>query len=193
MKRLFLLVTALIMGVSLNAQVLKIGEFGIKAGMNVTNLSNAFDSRTAFYAGLTYEYPIGDNWAFAPEFIFSSQGTKLKASGDYTKLVSSYANIPILAKFYLFDKLSFEFGPQLGFLMSAKEKTKVDGDKSTYTYDNDDTNTFDLAITVGASFHVTSSLYVNMRYNLGLTNMLDEDFYGDNKNRIFQLGFGYKF
>lgn len=194
MKKLVLLFASLMMGVALNAQILNItGQLGVKAGINYTNLSSIYDSRTSFNAGITYEYPITSSWALAPELMFSSQGTKLIESDDYTKIVSSYINVPILAKLYVLKKLSVEFGPQFGFLMSAKEKTEYSGQKSEVAYNENYINTFDLSVALGASFHVTSSIYVNFRYNLGLTDMLEESYFGENKNRVFQLGVGYKF
>ncbi|RZJ55928.1 MAG: PorT family protein, partial [Flavobacterium sp.] len=34
----------------------------------------------------------------------------------------SYLNVPIMAKYYVIEKLSLEAGPQIGFLLSAKNQ-----------------------------------------------------------------------
>eukprot|EP01132_Coremiostelium_polycephalum_P014621 gene14621-17736_t len=78
-------------------------EFGITAGGNYSNFSNAgfaTDPLAGFHAGLTVSYKITDNFLISEEFLYSLQGAKVKDgqfAGQEIKL--SYASVPILLKY----------------------------------------------------------------------------------------------
>lgn len=196
-KVLFLLVAALMVVATINAQEVGSGKFGLKAGASVTFVTNSdADARMSYYGGATYEYRLSSLIALSPELIFSAQGgeseTSYTALGTTvvasTNLNLAYLHIPLLAKFYLGDKFSVDLGPQVGFLLSAK--SKADGVSTKIT----DCNTFDLSIAFGMTYNFMDCFYANARYNLGVTNIADADILGENyKNGVFQLGVGFKF
>jgi hypothetical protein len=60
----------------------------------------------------------------------------------------------------------------------------------------DNYNKLDISIPIGASYQVpTVPIYIDARYNLGLTKLQKELSAGEeaNKNQVFQLTVGYKF
>ena len=85
----------------------------------------------------------------------------------------NYLNIPVLAKFYVWEGVSVDLGPQLGFALNGKNKTKSGG--TEVKTDIDHLNTVDLSFAMGLSYD----------FNMG--------FGGNNQNRVFQLSAGWKF
>jgi opacity protein-like surface antigen len=107
-----------------------------------------------------------------------------------------------MAKYFATEKLSFEFGPQVGFLVSANSKIEnsrtVIGRTETTSRDVDvksSVTSTTFGLNVGAGFDVTKNINVGLRYNLGLTKVNKNSISGesDTKNNVFSLSLGYKF
>ena len=122
----------------------------------------------------------GTEFYFGPKFGFNVAS------------ISDGLNIPVLAKFYVWEGVSVDLGPQLGFALNGKNKTKSGG--TEVKTDIDHLNTVDLSFAMGLSYDFNMGLVVSARYNLGLTNVIEKDkFGGNNQNRVFQLSAGWKF
>ena len=196
--------------VSVSAQV----TFGVKGGVNFASIMgdthNAIKYRTAWDVGLVAEIETSSNTSVQPEIMYSSQGFKF--NGGYVgginpddkyeadDFILDYLNIPIVFKYYINDEgLSFETGPQVGFLLSSK------ADNNTIeSYDLNDlltTASFDWLIGFGYKFE--NGFNVNARYNFGFTNIWKGPtknpppgyWYYDygKRNSVFQLTLGYYF
>lgn len=167
--------------------------FGPKFGWNITNVSNIDDSKNklSIHLGAFAEVKINDFLALQPELIYSRQGLRHdKTDGWKYKTRVNYLNIPVLAKLYVLDGLSVDLGPQLGFALNGKDKYKKSGDTRTEKIRH--LNTVEVSFAVGLSYN-WQELMFSARYNLGLSNVLDKDWAGgNNKNRVFQLGVGYR-
>ena len=88
-----------------------------------------------------------------------------------------------MLKYYIVEGFNLQAGPQLGILVDAEGGT--DGLKSS-----------NFGINFGAAFEVIGGFFADARYNLGLSNIADEDpGFGDFtlKTKGFQLGVGYRF
>lgn len=176
MKNLFLAVSLLFLGVSVaSAQDLK---FGAKIGANFSNLNGDGlngDNLTSFHVGALVELNLIQNFSVQPELLYSSQGTDYK-NEDY-KL--DYVSLPVLAKFYVItDKLSLEAGPQFSFLINDDVPEQFR------------TKTFDFAAVGGLGYNLTSFIFVQARYVVGLTDTSKE---ASVTNRVFQLSAGLRF
>ena len=183
MKKILLLAVVTVLGfTNVNAQEIK---FGAKGGLNFASISGdntkGIDVVTSFNFGVLSEIPISDKFSFQPELMYSGQGY---GSNDNT-IALSYLNIPLMGKYYLTKGLSLEAGPQIGFLLSAKnEKTDV----------KDSFNTFDFGVNFGLGYKLDNGLNFGARYNLGLTNINNLDNSSiENKNGVFQISVGYFF
>jgi len=182
MKKLALVLTvftASIFGV--NAQV----QFGVKAGANFSTITSAPGSKTlvSFNGGALVKIPLVDALSLQPEVVYSGQGAKY----DGGKTTLGYINIPVLAKYSLPVGVFFETGPQLGFLLSAKDK--VDGQDAVDIKSG--LKSTDLAWAFGAGYVIPDvNLGVDVRYNLGLTKLADGS---SSKNGVFQVGVFYLF
>lgn len=214
MKKLLLSVAFAICSViAVNAQEVK---FGVKAGPQIANfnggvLHDAFDksSKFGFHAGVYANIKFGgDQFAFQPELLFSTQGVKVDGKFSQTimgetinysadiKYNLTYLNVPLMVKWYAYEGFNVEFGPQVGFNISGKTKGDVTasalGITITENIDGDieDIETIDFGLNIGAGYELESGLNFGIRYALGLTETAKEK---GPKNSVFSLGVGYTF
>lgn len=202
MKKIMLSVISLIFTSGAFAQLDQI-EYGVKGGLNIANISNMdlmLDSKgmkTGIYLGAFAKYRINDYLGVQAELIYSRQGVSGKFNEIKGKIRTNYINIPILAKVYLLEDLAIDFGPQFGFLCNSKIKIKKDGTVIKTDFDkatSRDTNVFDFAIAMGATYNLTKQIDVSLRYNLGITKIIKQHDEGEkNRNGTIQIGVGYKF
>ncbi len=66
--------------------------------------------------------PLFSTCSLQPEVLYSGQGAKFSDSLVTGKLNYGYLNVPVLFKYQHASGLFAETGPQVGFLLSAKEK-----------------------------------------------------------------------
>ena len=201
MKKLILGI-ALFGGLSAaNAQI----DLGVKGGLNFPTLSG--DSRqligdqtkfrTDFYVGGYANYKVTDQISFQPELLYSKQGAGIKNSGNSnSKIVTHNINIPLMGRYEIMEGLNVEFGPQLGFLVSAKGKTE-EGKTDTKVKITDNFKTFDFGLNFGAGYKVTDELEINARFTKGLSNINNVFPAGMNDNykitnTYFSVGVAYK-
>ena len=163
-------------------------HFGLKAGINSSTLKivNAgdYESKVGFHAGGLAHIHVKKHFAIQPELSFSTQGGK---KGDNYTFRINYLNVPVLFQ-YMFDKgFRLETGPQVGFMLSAEQEiSNVTFDvKSTYS-------TVDFSWAVGAGYLFDSGLGIDVRYNLGI-NDISEDNSFETRNRVLQAGLFYQF
>ena len=172
---------------TVNAQNFHIGA---KAGLNLTSLSGDFESakaKTSFHFGGMVEIPILDKLSVQPELLYSSQGAKSKFdSDDIIKL--NYVTVPIMAKYYVWELLSVEAGPQVGFLLTAERED--DGQLEDL---KDITKSVDIGVNLGLGYKLPMGLNFGLRYNFGRNINSDNDSSTKVKNSVFQISAGYFF
>jgi hypothetical protein len=173
-----LLLTAFLMLVSNTVSAQK---FGIRAGVNISDINaDGWDSdaKTGLYVGVYKEIPLVKSLLFIqPEIQYSQEGFSTDyESFDDVKV--DYLTVPILAKVYVAKLLSFETGPQFGFLVN----------------DNDfgDANSFVPSWAFGTSLNLPLGLSINARYVSGLDDTFDNPTLSG-KNQVFQLGAAFQF
>ncbi len=224
MKKLLLFTVLLLSGMTIYAQEF---HFGAKLGGAITNLSvsnaedgapNA-DSKFGFYLGVAGEYMFNDQFAIAPELEIATAGAKSTADSSETQygitvttsgsedIKMLYLNVPIMFKYYANENISLDFGPQLGFLMSAKYdydyKVKAVDDTGSVLYENSDSekdadikdefNSTDFGLNIGATYKMESGFFINARYYLGLSNIGKDTGDATIKNTAIKFGVGYFF
>lgn len=182
-KGLLLFVCAISLAAVSQAQV----RFGLKAGANLASISGDNDGtkmKFGFNAGAVARFSVSEAFSIQPELVFSAQGAKADEGDGSLNL--NYINLPILAQ-YNTGGFIIETGPQFGFLMSAKLK---DGDDEMDIKDG--LKGLDLGWGIGLGYQTASGFGVNARYNIGLSNVVDEGG-GDVKwkNSVIQIGVFY--
>lgn len=201
MKKKIITLLTLIAFTGINAQK---ANFGIKGGINLSNFSGDLkvDSPKAGYnLGAFVFIKTSSKFAIQPEISYSSQG--ISDSGVIFKL--NYVNIPVIFKYLPTDKVSFDFGPQIGFMSDASLTATDPYSKQSLTVDASKLfNSTDFGLNLGATINATQKLGISIRYNIGLSDVaskelknLGKTFNGisdaSGSNRILSLNLEYKF
>jgi hypothetical protein len=166
---------------SVNAQSV---DFGLKAGVNFSTLRGenlSVESRTGFHVGAVAEFGLGDKFSLQPELLYTQLGTKGETGGDFK---SEYISLPVMAKYYVFQGLSLEVGPQASLLIGDEFKL-ADGSIADVEIED-----FDLGLNFGLGYNFDNGLFVQSRYTLGITEVQENP---DVKNGAFQFSLGYLF
>lgn len=168
--------------------------FGVKAGANYSDFTNAgFDTEglVGFHGGAIVGYNINEHFAVQEEFLYSTQGAKIKGGlmdGQDIKL--SYLAVPILLKYKTNFGLYLEAGPQIGILIDedftslginsdAKFAEKIDGGAAA-----------------GIGYQFPNGLGIGARYYMSftdLTKVKTAGFKSDFQNNSAQLSLFYTF
>lgn len=171
--------------------------FGVKAGLNLSNLTGGdpgatYDSRSGFHAGIFMREKFS-KVAIQPEILLSTQSTDVSSTafGDYQDKFA-YLNVPIMLKFYIIDGLNIHAGPQFGFLL--------DGDR-TYSgplgSGSDDIKDYykssDISLSLGAGWDIPFGLSADFRYNIGVQDINEASSGEKVQSRVFQLSLGWNF
>lgn len=193
MKRMIL--AAFVLGTCTAAFAQQQLKFGPKAGVNFANLSGLDNTemKTGFHVGAVAEIKFNEKFSIQPEVVYSAQGAKGMLNNIEGKANLDYINIPILAKYYIVDGFSVEAGPQVGFLVKAEGKGTVNN-VSVTTDVKDNFKSTDFGLGFGLAYDLPVGMFVNARYNLGLSDIRNNTSSGDAiKNNMIQVGIGYKF
>jgi hypothetical protein len=180
---------------------------GIIGGYNMATFwgddAEGADSRSGFDIGGLVQIPMGDMITIQPEVHYTQKG----ASADFdfgpplgeveVETALSYIQVPILFKagLPLAEGFDFDFlvGPSFGFLMSCSSSVDDEEDEDC----PDDTyKGFDYGIVAGGSFAWAAGggdILVDVRYDLGLTAIGDQEDAPDIKNSALQFLIGYAF
>jgi Outer membrane protein beta-barrel domain len=187
MKKIILAITATLFVFATNAQT----GFGLKAGLNSYALSSNVDDKSFISAphfGAFAQIQITELFSVQPELVYSKQGNGYETNGVKESINLGYMNIPIMLQLNTKKGFSFEAGPELGFLISAKYKE--DG-----TVKKDVKQLFkstNLSLGLGLLYRTKIGVGFGFRYNIGLTNISTEANVVS-KSTGGQLGVSYKF
>lgn len=196
MKKVWLVVVATMAVLPLvTAQTVK---YGAKAGVNFATLNGDtadeadLNMRTSFHVGGVAEIMFNDQFSFQPELLYSSQGAQFEdAALDLeAKLKLDYLTLPLMGKYYPIEGLSLQLGPQVGYLVSAKSEVEIGGVSDEEDV-KDDFKSIEFGVNVGAGYKLSSGLFFDARYNLGLSTINDDN--ADDFNAVIQLSVGFLF
>src|SRR4051812_14156587 len=125
---------ALLFGDKLNSGNL---EFGLTGGLNVSKISNFYNTkaRGGLNLGLYFNIKLNDRWYIHSEAVpkFPTGATKLKpyslndanldsllSTGDVTRKIKNIT-VPLLIRYRIKNKFFAEAGPQIGLRTKAKD------------------------------------------------------------------------
>ncbi|MFA7446152.1 MAG: porin family protein [Flavobacteriaceae bacterium] len=198
MKKIILAVATVCMFGLAQAQETATISQGIKVGGNLANWKGDIagnNPRIGFHIGGFIDIRTSEKLSIQPELLFSSQGTKVEINffGDHYKsrAVVNYLNVPVMFKYYAAEQFTIQAGPQVGFLLSAKEKWEGGGDSGEETISG--LNSIDFGINFGLGYNINENMFIEARYNIGLSNLV-KDAEGDAsvQNAVFQLSLGFR-
>ena len=182
-------------------------QFGVKAGMNVSSLSEDADlsdqkSKIGFNAGVFMNLPLGASFSIQPELLYTQYGSKSNYELLGVKYSASthldYIALPVMVQYNVLPQFYLEAGPELGLSVSAKNKVKNETTNTTLAEsDNykDDINGLNVGIGLGAGYYFTENIGVTARYVAGVTDYVKNRPSNSDKvqNNVFQVGLAYKF
>ncbi len=121
-------------------------------GFNIA--SGNIESKFGFYVGASADYGISDKFHVQPELQYV-------AAGDL-----SYVQLPVMAKYYIIDKLYAQVGPQFSFSTNA-DKIK---DLLSLVNAEDSVSSIGVDFAFGAGYELLDNLAVQARFATELTN-----------------------
>jgi outer membrane protein W len=195
-------------------------SYGLKAGLNLSNMLNKDDDDTysndykmnpGFHIGAIVDVPFNDLLSFETGLLFTTKG--MKYEDEYlgtdltTKVNLYYLDIPLTLKasYELGEGLKMfgAVGPYVGVGLSGKikstteyldnETTNDDDIEWGSDEDEDDLKRLDMGLTFGGGVEF-NSITIGISYDLGLSNISTYQDYGTtSKNRVLRFSVGYNF
>ncbi|GAA4378897.1 porin family protein [Hymenobacter koreensis] len=178
-------------------------QLGVKAGLNAAvlggdNLSADTEFKTSYHIGAFYEAKVFGPVSIQPEVQYSLQGGEFKSDGANFDAQLHYLQVPVVAK-VRFARAYVEAGPQVGFLLKAREDGSVliGQDEAGAIFANDDRGAWnryqktDFGLCVGAGVKLLAGVSLGARFIAGLNDVNDaQNITGLNdeklKSRVFQ-------
>ena len=157
---------------------------GVKGGVNIANITdNPYKPRVSVHGGIFVNRSISRHFAIQPELLFSGEGQRVIHNSLEHRWSLNYIQIPLMFQVYPVSQLYIEAGPQVGFLISAKDK--IEG----VPHSNIEANlsTVQFAIGAGLGVKVTDRIAVYGRYNFGLNDITTIDLI-EHKSNVVQVG-----
>jgi hypothetical protein len=212
MKKLaFTIVLFISMLTSLKAQDI---YYGPKVGANLTHffysgedadyLKDMSKLKLASHFGVFAEIVFDDFFSVQPELLYSVKGARYRISDDddfKSSYVLKYLSLPVVAKYYVTKEISLEAGPQVAYLLSAKNIETSDdlssnlGEEAASIDIKNQMQSIDFGATAGVGYLTKTGFYISARYTFGILNahksLADENTIMH--NGAVQVSFGFSF
>jgi len=165
---------------------------GFKFGGNYSTITGDLentDARIRMHLGAVIEFPISQRFYLQAEVLYSAQGYTIQEGGVENKISLNYLVLPLIGKYYVTPKFSFESGPRFATLANEGNSIGDESDEFFNTY-----NSFDFGWVFGAGFKAESGLFFQIHYTLGLSNIINTSVRDiSSNNSLAQLSVGYLF
>jgi hypothetical protein len=223
---LFLTLILTLLGMNVSFSQLNKMEYGIRAGLNLANSNSKTDSLSEEFGGDInrkifprlgiggfIEYPVSNMLSIQLNVLYNQKGEKFEGTAVVpgvgiidVKITNKfdYLSIPLFAKLNFLESEASPYlilGPELSFLLSAKQKSEADimvVGLDTVLIDQDikdylKSTEFSLNIGAGIEFPIsTFTAFVEGRYGLGVTKVNKEGS-EDIKTNVIYINIGLKF
>ena len=196
MKKLFTILTVVVLTTTAS-----FGQFSVKAGLNMANMSisgsGSDDTDNGMKLGMiiggSYAMELSDAMSLDVSVAFKQSGTKEtdeETIGGVTFKASqtvalNYLDISPSLSFNVSDAFSLSVGPYLAFAMSGNIKWEMsakgngvdesESDSEAIKFgdgdDDDGIKAMDFGINIGAAYNITDAINVSAGYSLGLSNL----------------------
>ena len=199
----------IILAVSLAVPFIVQAQFGVKAGLNFANVSNASSinnsSRTGFQAGIFLAPQAKKILSSRTELLFSRQGYNYKTGTNTGNVNLDYIMLPQFMAINITKYFQIQIGGQMAFLLNAKVDSSNGGSGSSGNSILDLYNKFDYGYGGGVEVHPVSGLLIGARVNISLGNLYKDIASTtpgtspsyvpkvDIKNNVFQVFAGWAF
>ena len=165
-----------------------------------------FNEKLWVEAGVDYAFQGANLKSIEGTVINVSDGSLITSKKDNIKngwVKTQQFNIPLWVK-YDISGFRPKVGVNLGFLSKVKANSEIEGAPAVENTINESLTPdkkFDFGLGFGAEYNLPMGLFFDATFNLGLTKLStkeknDDGTYSEGnkfKNRVFQIGVGYKF
>jgi len=162
------------------AQEAKPLEMGIKGGVNISSLYTKDASKSdiipGFNIGFFAKVPVTTLIAFQPELSLSTKGATISYNNLFVDGTANfnltYLEMPLLCVVNVTQRVNFQFGPYLAYLLDGKvtNKSNVNLFNFEQNMNVNNYNRVDAGIVLGAGIDI-DAITMGARYNLGLTKV----------------------
>ncbi|MEM8939971.1 MAG: outer membrane beta-barrel protein [Bacteroidota bacterium] len=145
--------------------------WGVKGGINLSSFggdTNNSDTRIGLNLGAYYHRVLTGDFAIQPEAALSLEGDD---DTSFTNL-----NLGAMGKFR-FEEFMVEFGPQLGLIL---------GD------DDLDASATNFSLGIGAGYSFNRQITGGLRYNIGISDVSDDNLGEDTTNSTLSINIFYR-
>ena len=157
-------------------------SLGGKIGLSMANFSgessDSFQMKNTYHFGGVIEAKFTEKFALQLELMYANKGAKftevIAGESQTAEFALGYTSWNILGKYYLTRNLCLEAGTEIGFALisdikrededrvSVKENTRIDG-----------------GFQLGAGYYFDFGLFVQARYNPGMSKVFKEQHHGN--------------
>ncbi len=183
---------------------------GIKAGANLSDVrvqnnlldligaNNIFEVTPGFQGGLSLHTTLAEGIEFSSDLLYSQKGFKATApfiSEANATTTFHYVALPVMLYYEALDNISVGAGAEVAYLVEARSKALgASVDISNVWKD------VDFGLNFGIKFDATENIWIEGRYNLGLTPLMNLgvetglpiDSALKMTNRVAQVSVGYR-
>ena len=171
-------------------------EYGVKGGASFSGFRSGettLTSKIGFNFGGFAELKLTERFGLQPEILFTRCGGNI--NNRYSPSVITrldYLHVPVQGKVYLSRWLSFDMGPQIGFLVGKKGELDdgISNNQNGPEIELNNVNQIDLSLVAGFGFKIKNKILIQTRYNFGLSKVFEDREY---KNSLISLSLGYYF
>jgi hypothetical protein len=196
----------LILSVFFLAPLLAYGQFGIKAGLNFSNVTNTSQitnsNETGYNAGIFLEPKSKSILSSKTELIFSKQGYNYSTGSASGNADLMYLMLPTYMCINITRFFQIHIGAQMAYLLNAKaDSTNTSGTSYPFANALQYYNRFDYGIGGGVEVHPFKGLLIGTRVNISLAKLYSDAAQGqipslssvDVKQNLFQVYAGWHF
>lgn len=160
--------------------------YGVKAGINISDLTNSTGaSRIGFVGGAFVDYSI-ERFGFELGFYYTEQGSNdVIDAFTRTDYHFDYINAQILAKYQIFTGFRVFIGPQGGYVINST--AQYDDTKVEYN----GIAKWDIGVVAGIGYTFKIGLDLSASYSRGFTDVFTDD--RTAYNSIFKVSVGWIF
>ncbi len=154
-------------------------SFGIKGGLNLSTqryriegqqIEDDSRARWAYHLGFEYEQQVNERSGFMLELLYSAEGAGGSDGQGVMKL--NYLNLPALYYYQWPSGFRLYGGAVIGYLLNVRTNSHGFGTDRRDAYEN-----FVLSAAVGSEYVLNEGWRIGARYNRGISDFLNRDFY----------------
>ncbi|GEM_PF-1367059 len=182
-------------------------NIGIVGGLDIANLSSSPSSNTSSLVGFTgggiLETFENEHVSFEFGLLYAQKGAEATAGANYEKITIGYVDIPFHLRIgFPNDNFSphLFFGPEVGIQTGADAELRYTSGSNTINISGDiskNIETLNFSLNFGGGMDIflneQSTLLLDLRYSLGITNIAKNSNNSSIKTSDFQIMTGVKF